>query len=49
MQVCPSIFGLDEDAGKVSLIGVDETDCGSDIIGLVKEAVDSCPVGCINE
>jgi ferredoxin len=49
MQVCPSVFGLDENVGKVLLTDLGETDCGSDIIDLVKEAVDSCPVGCINE
>jgi ferredoxin len=45
MQVCPDIFGLDEDSGKAVLFE-NET---NDACELIKEAVDSCPIGCINE
>jgi ferredoxin len=44
MQVCPEAFGLDKDAGKAVL---KEHECGDD--GQIKEAVDCCPIGCINE
>jgi len=43
MQVCPEIFGLDEESGKVVLLNYEQ----SDNIDLVKEAVDSCPIGCV--
>ena len=45
MQVCPEVFGLDEESGKTVLLNYDQTDDNSD---LIKEAVDSCPIGCVN-
>lgn len=45
-QICPQVFCLDENTGKASLV------CGGDIKNednAIKEAVDSCPIGCINE
>ena len=45
MQVCPSVFGLDEDSGKAVLLIESPASGDSD---LIKEAIDSCPVGCIN-
>ncbi|MDR1134418.1 MAG: ferredoxin [Synergistaceae bacterium] len=44
MQVCPDAFRLDENAGKAVL---KEHGRGGD--SLIKEAVDCCPVGCIEE
>jgi ferredoxin len=47
MQICPDTFGLDEDAGKAVL---KEYEHGDDsLINLIKEAVDCCPIGCIEE
>lgn len=46
MQVCPDVFKLDENEGKGTIIRPDFPDDESDS---VKKAVDSCPVGCINE
>jgi hypothetical protein len=46
MQVCPSVFGLDEEEGKAFLIeDASENEAGEH----VREAVDCCPVACINE
>ena len=45
MQVCPSVFGLDEDSGKAVLLIESPASGDSD---LIREAIDSCPVGCIN-
>lgn len=45
-QICPEVFVLDEEAGKAEVIGAPTADLGKE---LVKEAIDSCPVGCINE
>jgi ferredoxin len=45
MQVCPGVFGLDEESGKAVLL---DGGSGSGKIDLIKEAVDSCPIGCIN-
>ena len=45
MQVCPEVFGLDEELGKVVLLNYELSD---DNINLVREAVDSCPIGCVN-
>lgn len=39
-QICPQVFDLDEDAGKVHVSNVNNEEC-------VQEAVDSCPVSCI--
>ena len=39
-QICPQVFDLDEDAGKVRVSNMDSEEC-------VQEAVDSCPVSCI--
>jgi ferredoxin len=45
MQVCPEVFGLDEESGKAVLLdGGSHAGKGD----LIKEAVDSCPIGCIN-
>ncbi len=46
MQVCPDVFQLDEDEGKGTII---KTEISDEEIGFIKKAVDSCPVGCINE
>ena len=45
MQVCPEVFGLDEESGKVVLLNYEQSNDNS---GLVKEAADSCPIGCVN-
>jgi ferredoxin len=44
MQICPSVFSLDDDEGRAILIGAEYT---KDELELVKEAIDNCPVGCI--
>lgn len=46
MQVCPQVFGLDENVGKATLTCEDDLESEEDA---VKEAIDSCPIGCINE
>jgi ferredoxin len=46
MQICPAVFGLDDDAGKALLLN-EEAISGHE--ELIKEAMDSCPIGCINE
>ncbi|MDR3278991.1 MAG: ferredoxin [Synergistaceae bacterium] len=46
MQICPDVFGLDEEAGKATLLEPNETSEKADFI---KEAIDSCPIGCISE
>ena len=45
MQVCPEVFGLDEESGKAVLLDYEHSD---DNANLVKEAADSCPIGCVN-
>ena len=45
MQVCPEVFLLDEESGRVVLLNNEQSD---DNIDLVKEAADSCPIGCLN-
>jgi ferredoxin len=47
MQVCPTVFGLDDDAGKAVLLSDEATDKHEG--QLIKEAIDSCPIGCIIE
>lgn len=46
MQVCPDVFKLDEEEGKGTVLNPnypeEDVDC-------VKEAIESCPIGCINE
>jgi ferredoxin len=44
MQICPDMFGLDEDAGRAAL----KRNKGAED-ALIKEAVDCCPMGCIKE
>lgn len=46
MQVCPNVFNLDEYNGKALLVSEDAPE---DEKESVKEAIDSCPIGCINE
>lgn len=46
MQVCPQIFGLDEDEGKATILLEEAPESERDT---VKEAIDSCPIGCIND
>ena len=46
MQLCPDVFKLDEDEGKGTVIRQEVPD---EDTACVKKAVDSCPVGCINE
>ncbi|HOO62845.1 MAG TPA: ferredoxin [Synergistaceae bacterium] len=42
VQICPAVFELDESAGKARVISdAPEEDC-------IKEAAESCPVGCIS-
>ena len=48
MQVCPEVFGLDEEAGKVVLLNNEKPDDNADLVKEVKEAADSCPIGCVN-
>jgi ferredoxin len=45
MQVCPAVFGLDDDAGKAVLLNVEALDGHNE--QFIKEAIDSCPIGCI--
>jgi ferredoxin len=47
MQVCPDVFGLDEEAGKAVILDSEVKDGGDG--ELIKEAMDSCPIGCISE
>jgi ferredoxin len=46
MQICPDIFGLDDNEGRAVIIDSGKTE---DELELVKEAIDNCPIGCINE
>lgn len=46
MQVCPNVFNLDENAGKVFVAAAEIPENEKEG---VKEAIDSCPVGCIIE
>lgn len=46
VQICPEVFALDEEAGKAEIAGAAVVDLKRE---LVEEAIDSCPVGCINE
>ena len=41
VQICPAVFQLDESAGKVKVISDTPEEC-------IKEAAESCPVGCIS-
>jgi ferredoxin len=43
-HVCPDVFDLDEEEGKGVVSGIS---CAEDEKTLVKEAIDSCPIGCI--
>jgi ferredoxin len=45
-QVCPDVFLLDEDAGKARIADASSADRKEN---LVMEAIDSCPIGCINQ
>ena len=45
MQICPEVFDLDEESGKAVLLNNEHSD---ENINLVKEAADSCPIGCVN-
>jgi ferredoxin len=45
VQVCPDIFNLDEDEGKGVIADASRADAEQK---LVKEAIDCCPIGCIN-
>jgi ferredoxin len=45
VQVCPDVFFLDEDEGKGVIIGEGRI---SEEQNLVREAIDCCPIGCIN-
>jgi ferredoxin len=45
VQVCPEVFNLDDEAGKGRIVDAARAD---EIQKLVKEAVDCCPIGCIN-
>lgn len=42
-ELCPTVFALDEEAGKASVIppGGGPEDC-------IEEAIDTCPVNCIH-
>lgn len=46
MQVCPAVFSLDENAGKALLTSNEAPEGRQED---VKEAIDSCPIGCIIE
>ena len=45
MQICPEVFGLDEELGKAVLLNNEHMD---ENINLAKEAADCCPIGCVN-
>ncbi|WP_024822113.1 MULTISPECIES: ferredoxin [Aminobacterium] len=40
-QICPEVFSLDEDAGVAKVMKPEGAEC-------VRDAADSCPVGCIS-
>ena len=44
VELCPAIFGFDEDAGKAYVIQAEggDQEC-------IDEAISSCPAGCITE
>ena len=44
-QVCPDAFVLDENAGKARINDANRARWKEN---LVKEAIDICPIGCIN-
>ncbi|MDR1516285.1 MAG: ferredoxin [Synergistaceae bacterium] len=44
-QVCPDVFFLDEDAGRAVISNAELADSEEN---LVREAIDACPIGCIN-
>jgi ferredoxin len=44
MEICPEIFKLDDEEGKVVVISIDRDDKTRT---LVNEAIESCPMGCI--
>jgi ferredoxin len=44
MEICPAIFQLDDEEGKVAIISLDYDDKTR---ALVNEAIESCPIGCI--
>ncbi len=46
MQTCPQVFGLDENAGKATVLVEEDPESERDAI---KEAIDCCPIGCIND
>lgn len=48
MQVCPKVFALDESEGKATLLQEGNQGTGHKR-SAVKEAIESCPIGCINE
>lgn len=41
-QICPEVFEMDEDAGKIKVVHPEGSEC-------TQEAIDSCPVSCILE
>ncbi|MDR3322221.1 MAG: ferredoxin [Synergistaceae bacterium] len=45
VQVCPDVFNLDEEEGKGVIADISRA---NDEQKLVKEAIDCCPIGCIN-
>jgi ferredoxin len=45
MQVCPAVFKLDDEEGYATVISREYDDKTE---GFVKEAIGSCPIGCIN-
>ena len=46
MEVCPSVFKLDEEEGKSTVV---KPSFGDEDAACVKTAIECCPVGCINE
>ena len=46
MQVCPDVFKLDEEEGKGTVVVVNYPEEDKEC---VQEAIESCPIGCINE
>ncbi|MDR0649224.1 MAG: ferredoxin [Synergistaceae bacterium] len=45
-QVCPDVFTLDEEAGKARISNAAGADRKE---SLVLEAMEICPIGCINQ
>jgi ferredoxin len=46
MEVCPNVFKLDDEEGRVVVISHDYDDKTGVLVAV---AIESCPIGCINK